>query len=66
MKPKDIVYTLNCDKCGVHYQSDDGFPEPQVCNSCAAFMARIRDLEADLRESQERLTDLTELKNKEK
>ena len=30
----DQTYTLNCDKCGIPYQCTEGFPVPQLCDSC--------------------------------
>jgi DNA-directed RNA polymerase subunit RPC12/RpoP len=28
------TYTLNCDKCGKSYNSDEAFPKPQICPMC--------------------------------
>ncbi len=31
---KEQTYSLNCDKCGGVFQSEEGFPNPQLCPTC--------------------------------
>ena len=43
-KMSEIIYTLNCDKCGKSYQSTAGFPAVQLCPECIAPEDRVKAL----------------------
>ena len=39
-----VTYTMRCDNCGNVYESEDGFPERQLCPRCMiVFKAGIKE-----------------------